>query len=135
MNFTAKIIADFLQGTVEGDEQATVSDVAKIEEGRAGALSFLSNPKYEKFLYTSQSSVIIINESQELARPVKATLIRVKNAYEAFAALLNMYEQSKPRKEGLSKMSSIADSATVGEAARLLAWKSRATHMPPRFTH
>ena len=117
MNFTAKIIAGFLHGTIEGDEHATVHDVAKIEEGRAGALSFLANPKYEKYLYTSESSVIIVNEDQRLTGPVKATLIRVKNAYEAFAALLNMYEQSKVKKQGISNLSSISKEATLGDAA------------------
>jgi len=115
MNFTAKVIATFLQGTVEGNPEATVSDVAKIEEGREGALSFLANPKYEKYIYDSGSSVIIVNRDFQPERPVKATLIRVENAYEAFAALMRMYEESIPRKKGISPQSSISEKAKTGK--------------------
>lgn len=114
MNFTAKSIAGFLGGEVDGDPEAPISDVAKIEEGRPGALSFLANPKYEKYIYDSASSVVIVNEDFRPEKPVNATLIRVKNAYEAFAALLNLYEQSKPRKTGISKLASVSESARLG---------------------
>lgn len=115
MNFTAAVIAEFLKGTVEGDPQASVSDVSKIEEGKAGTLSFLANPKYEKYIYDSQSTIIIVNEDFKPRTEVSATLIRVKNAYEAFAALLRFYEQSKPRKTGVSKLASISDSVSQGK--------------------
>ena len=114
MNFTAAIIAEFLKGTIEGDPQTSVTDVSKIEEGKAGTLSFLANPKYEKFIYDSKSSIIIVNEDFKPKHKLGATLIRVKNAYESFAELLRFYEQNKPRKSGISKISSISESASLG---------------------
>jgi len=114
MNFTAAVIAEFLKGTVEGDPQTSINDVSKIEEGRAGTLSFLANPKYEKYIYDSQSTIIIINEDFKPKKDIGATLIRVKNAYEAFAALLRLYEQSKSKKNGISKLASISKSASLG---------------------
>ena len=98
MEFTAKQIADMIGGRVEGREDAAVHTFAKIEEGQEGAISFLSNPKYTHFLYDTQSSIVLVNEDLELEHPVSATLIRVKNAYEAVAKLLQLYEQMKPRK-------------------------------------
>lgn len=115
MNFTAKIIAEFLKGSIEGNPEACISDVAKIEEGKEGTLSFLANPKYEKYIYDSESSIIIVNKDFKAEKTVKATLIRVENAYESFALLLNLYEQSKPKKKGIHKHSSISDSASLGD--------------------
>lgn len=115
MIFTASIIAEFLKGTVEGDPQASVNEVSKIEEGKVGTLSFLSNPKYEKYIYETQATIVIVNEDFKPTKKVDSTLIRVKNAYEAFAALLQLYEQSKPKKSGVSKMASISESALLGE--------------------
>jgi UDP-3-O-[3-hydroxymyristoyl] glucosamine N-acyltransferase len=115
MNFTASVIAEFLKGTVEGDPGAIVNDVSKIEEGKAGTLSFLANPKYEKYIYNTASTIVIVNEDFNPQKKVPATLIRVPNAYESFAALLRMYEQNKPRKSGISKMASLADSAKLGK--------------------
>jgi UDP-3-O-[3-hydroxymyristoyl] glucosamine N-acyltransferase len=114
MNFTAAVIADFLKGTVDGDPSASVSEVSKIEEGRAGTLAFLANPKYEKYIYETRSSIVIVNEDFVPQRPVSATLVRVKNAYESFAALLRLYEEQKPKKRGISNMASIASSASLG---------------------
>lgn len=114
MNFTAETIAQFLKGTVDGDPGSSVSDVAKIEEGRKGALSFLANPKYEKYIYDTKASIVIVNKDFKPEKPVHSTLIRVENAYESFAALLNLYEQSKPRKTGVDKLVSISESATIG---------------------
>jgi len=115
MNFTAAVIAEFLKGKVEGNSQASVTDVSKIEEGRPGTLSFLANPKYEKFVYDTQSTIVIVNDDFKAQQKIGATLIRVKNAYESFAQLLRLYEQSKPKKSGISKMASIADSASLGK--------------------
>ncbi|MEA3460513.1 MAG: LpxD N-terminal domain-containing protein, partial [Bacteroidota bacterium] len=115
MNFTAAIIAEFLKGSVEGNPEATVSDISKIEEGKPGTLSFLANPKYEKYIYDTQSSIVIVNTDFQPQEEISATLVRVKNAYESFAALLRLYEQSKPRKSGISKMAAIADSASLGK--------------------
>ena len=115
MNFTAAIIADFLTGTVEGNPEASVNDVTKIEEGRSGTHSFLANPKYEKFIYDTQSTIVIVNKDFKPKKSVEATLIRVENAYESFAALLRLYEEGKPKKSGISKLSSISESATLGK--------------------
>ncbi len=115
MIFTASIIAEFLKGTVEGDPQAIVNEVSKIEEGKVGTLSFLANPKYEKYIYETQATIVIVNEDFKPSKKVGSTLIRVKNAYEAFAALLQLYEQSKPKKIGVSKMASISETALLGE--------------------
>ena len=114
MEFTAKQIAELIGGRVEGNEQSTVSTFAKIEEGREGAISFLSNPKYTHYLYDTKSSVVLINDDLELEGPVKTTLIRVKNAYEAVARLLQFYEQMKPRKKGIDPLAFVSPKATIG---------------------
>jgi len=82
MNFTAALIADYLKGTVEGNPEININDVSKIEEGRSGTLSFLANPKYEKYIYDTQSSIVIVNENFKPQKSIAATLIRVKNAYD-----------------------------------------------------
>jgi len=115
MNFTAALIAEFLKGSVEGNSEATVSDISKIEEGKPGTLSFLANPKYEKFIYDTQSSIVIVNADFQPQKKISATLVRVKNAYESFAALLRLYEQSKPKKSGISKMAVVSDTANLGK--------------------
>lgn len=115
MEFTAKQIAGFIGGRVEGDENAAVHTFAKIEEGIPGAISFLSNPKYTQYIYDTESSIVLINDDVKLEKPVKATLIRVSNAYECVAKLLQLYEASKPKKTGIDKLASIAPTATVGE--------------------
>lgn len=102
-------------GRVEGDENACVNSFAKIEEGRPGAISFLSNTKYTHYIYDTQSSVVLIDENVELEHEVKATLIRVKNAYEAVARLLQAYESMKPKKKGIDPLAFIASSATLGD--------------------
>ena len=115
MDFSAALIAEFLKGTVDGDPSASVHDVSKIEEGKPGTLSFLANPKYEKYIYETSSSIVIVNEDFKPLHPVSTTLIRVKNAYESFAALLRLYEEQKPRKEGVSQLASISEKAHLGE--------------------
>ena len=115
MEFTAKQIAEFVQGRVEGDENATVNTFAKIEEGVPGAISFLSNPKYTHYIYETKSSIVLINEDVVLDGTVGATLIRVKNAYECVAKLLQLYESMKPRKTGIDEKASISSKATIGK--------------------
>ena len=115
MNFTASLIAEFLKGSVEGNPEATVGDVSKIEEGKAGTLSFLANPKYEKYIYDTESTIVIVNEDFKPQKSIAATLIRVQNAYESFAALLRLYQESKPKKSGISQQASISESATLGK--------------------
>ena len=115
MEFTARQIADMIDGRVEGNENAAVNSFAKIEEGREGAISFLSNPKYTHYLYDTRSTIVLVNEDLELEQPVSATLIRVKNAYEAVARLLQLYDAMKPRKTGIDPLASVSPSATIGK--------------------
>ena len=115
MEFTAKQIAEFIQGRVDGDENATVNTFAKIEEGKKGAISFLSNPKYTHYIYDTESSVVLVNESVELEHPTKATLIRVNNAYECVAKLLQLYESMKPKKKGIDSLAFIDATAKIGK--------------------
>jgi UDP-3-O-[3-hydroxymyristoyl] glucosamine N-acyltransferase len=114
MEFTAKQIAEFIGGKVEGNEQAAVNTFAKIEEGQPGAISFLSNPKYTHYLYDTKSTIVLVNEDLELEQPVSTTLIRVKNAYEAVARLLQLYESMKPRKTGIDPLAFVSPKATIG---------------------
>lgn len=115
MEFTAKQIADFIGGKVEGDINATVNTFAKIEEGTKGAISFLSNPKYIHYIYDTQSSIVLINNDVELERPVSTTLIRVENAYECVAKLLQLYDAARPKKQGIDSLAFISPKATIGE--------------------
>jgi UDP-3-O-[3-hydroxymyristoyl] glucosamine N-acyltransferase len=115
MQFTAKDIAFMLNGTVEGDPLAAVSQLAKIEEAREGSLSFLANPKYEQYLYTTGASIVIVNNDQQLTAPVNTTLIRVENAYSAFTILLEQYNTLKLRKSGIEQPSFLHSSASVGK--------------------
>jgi len=117
MQFTAREISLLLNGTIEGDPSVTVHTLAKIEEATAGSLSFLANPRYEGFLYTTAASIVIINKDQLLAEPVKATLVRVDNAYSAFTVLLEQYNTIKLNKTGIEQPSFIHPTATVGENA------------------
>jgi UDP-3-O-[3-hydroxymyristoyl] glucosamine N-acyltransferase len=124
MEFTAQVIADFLQGNIEGDPGAKVTTVAKIEEANEGTLAFLANPKYTKYLYQTEASIVLINKDFEVTQEVKPTLIRVDDAYQAFASLLQMYEQSKPQKKGIDEKVSMAASAEIDENVYLGAFTS-----------
>ena len=115
MEFTAKQIAGFIQGKVEGDENATVHTFCKIEDGRPGAISVLSNPKYTHYLYNTEASIVLINDDLVLEEPVNATLIRVENAYECVAKLLQMYAAAQPQKTGIDPLAFISPNAKVGE--------------------
>lgn len=115
MEFSAKQIAQFVQGVIEGDENATVNTFAKIEDGKPGAISFLSNPKYTHYIYDTESSIVLVDKSVELEKPTKATLIKVDNAYECVAKLLQLYESMKPKKKGIDSLAFISPSAKIGE--------------------
>lgn len=115
MEFTAEQIASVIGGKIEGDKDAKVRTFAKIEEGVEGAISFLSNPKYTHYIYDTKSSVVIVNEDVELEGTVAPTLIRVKNAYESIAQLLQIYEASKPKKTGVSPQAYISPTAKLGK--------------------
>lgn len=114
MEFSAKQIAEYIHGTIIGDENATVHTFAKIEEGIAGALSFLSNPKYTHYIYNTQSSIVLVNKDFEPEHEIKATLIKVDNAYESLAKLMMLYEASLPKKQGIDPLASVATNAKIG---------------------
>lgn len=114
MEFTAATIAGFLKGEIEGNPETVVNNIAKIEEGFKGALSFLANPKYEHYIYTTQSSIVLVNKTFNPSSKVEATLIRVENAYEAFASLLQLVDQARPRKKGIHPTAIIESSAKIG---------------------
>jgi len=116
MKFSAQQIAGLLGGTIEGDPEAAVSNLSKIEEGKPGTLSFLANPLYTPHIYETEASIVIVNKSLVLDKPVKATctLIRVEDAYGSFAKLLEMYNQVKNNKKGIEQPSHISLSAKVG---------------------
>ena len=115
MQFTAHELSLMLNGTVEGDPYVLVNQLAKIEEATAGSLSFLANPKYEQYLYTTDASVVIINNDQALAAPSKATLLRVENAYSAFTLLLEKYNTLKLNKTGIEQPCFIHPTAQIGK--------------------
>ncbi|MDX1544476.1 MAG: UDP-3-O-(3-hydroxymyristoyl)glucosamine N-acyltransferase [Christiangramia sp.] len=115
MKYTAAQIAEILEGTVQGNPEVEVSELAKIEEGSEGSLTFLSNPKYTSFLYTTNASITIINNDFEIDQPVNTTLIKVKDAYKAFSTLLEYYNQIKLNKSGIEDPSFISETAKYGE--------------------
>ncbi len=114
MEFTAKQIAELVKGEIEGNPDVKVSRLSKIEEGEPGSVSFLANPLYTQFVYTTKASAVIISKSFALTAPVTTTLIKVESAELAFAKLLEMYNQVKQNKKGISKLASLAPSAKTG---------------------
>ncbi|HIZ88068.1 MAG TPA: UDP-3-O-(3-hydroxymyristoyl)glucosamine N-acyltransferase [Candidatus Coprenecus pullistercoris] len=116
MEVSAKIIAEHLGGEIIGNPDVTVSSVARIESGRSGTLCFLANPKYEHYLYTCKASIILINRTFEPKEPVQATLVKVDNAYEAIASLLDLLNTMKSaRRRGRAWSAHIAFSARLGK--------------------
>lgn len=116
MEFSAQQIAELLEGTVEGDTNIVVSSLSKIEEGKEGSLSFLANPQYTPYIYDTKASAVIVCNDFVAEKSVSATLIRVKDAYQSFAKLLEIYNQIKNNQVGVDKKSHIDDSATLGSA-------------------
>jgi len=114
MEFTAATIAGFLNGEIEGNPEVKVNTISRIEEGQSGALSFLANPKYEHYIYETKSSIVLVNKSFVPSASIGATLIRVENSYEAFASLLRLVDQSRPRKKGIHPTAIIETSSKVG---------------------
>jgi UDP-3-O-[3-hydroxymyristoyl] glucosamine N-acyltransferase len=115
MQFSAQQIGLLLNGTVEGDPNITVNQLAKIEEAQSGSLSFLANPRYEPYLYNTGASIVIVNEDFVPSEPIKATLIKVKDPYSAFSVLLEKYNTLKLDKIGIEQPSFIHPTATIGE--------------------
>lgn len=117
MEFTANQLAQLLGGSVDGNGDVTVNALSKIEEGVAGSLSFLSNPQYTPYIYKTDASVVIVNSDFKPEKAVKSTLIRVENAYAAFAQLLELYNQIRHDRRGIEEQAYIHPSASVGEDA------------------
>ncbi|PQB06604.1 UDP-3-O-(3-hydroxymyristoyl)glucosamine N-acyltransferase [Polaribacter filamentus] len=115
MKFTAQQIADILEGEVIGNPNEEVSKLSKIEDGEKGSLTFLSNPKYHPYLYTTNASITIVNKTFELEKEIFTTLIKVENAYKSFSKILEFYNEVKNNKTGREAPHFIADSAKMGK--------------------
>lgn len=116
MEFSAKYIASLLNGEVIGDEETKVNNVSRIEEGKPGTLSFLANPKYESYIYSTNSSIVLVNKDFQPTSKISSTLIKVSNAYESFASLLEFYNGYADKiKVGIDKNSFIDPSSKYGE--------------------
>jgi len=116
MEFKSSQIAAFLNGKVEGDQEAVVSSLSKIEEGKPGSLSFLGNPKYTPYIYSTDATIVIVDKAFIAEQPIKktCTLIRVDNARIAFAKLLEMYQKARSSTKGVEQPSYVSKSASVG---------------------
>jgi UDP-3-O-[3-hydroxymyristoyl] glucosamine N-acyltransferase len=115
ISFTAEQIATILHGTIEGDPSIAVDNFSRIEEGKPGTLTFLANPKYTRYIYSTKASVVLVNNDFVAEQPVHATLIRCFNAYAALAVLMDMVEKNKPQKTGIEAMSHISPDVKYGE--------------------
>lgn len=115
MKFTAQQISDILQGEIEGNPLVEVYKLSKIEEGENGSLTFLSNPKYTPFLYSTNASIAIVDKNFIVEKELNVTLIRVDDAYKAFSKLLEFYNQVKLNKTGIERPNFISDSAKIGK--------------------
>jgi len=117
MEFTAQQIAGLLEGEIEGNPEATVSDMAKIEEGKPGTITFLANPKYEEFIYSTEATIALVNKTfiPEKELPSTLTLVRVTDAYQCLTKLLAVYDQATQNKQGIEQPSFISDSSSIGE--------------------
>lgn len=115
MKFTAEQIAGILEGEVVGNPNAEVHELSKIEEGKDGSLTFLSNPKYNSFIYTTEASITIVNKSFVPESEIKTTLIKVDDAYLAFSKLLEFYDQAKGNKSGIEQPSVISENTKYGK--------------------
>lgn len=114
MEFSAQQIADLLEGEIVGDPSVSVNDLAKIEEGKPGSLSFLANPQYTPHIYDTKASIVIVNKSFVAEKEISSTLIKVDDAYAAFAKLLEMYDQVRHPETGIHEQAVISDSAQIG---------------------
>lgn len=115
MEFSAKQIAELLDGEIDGNPEASVNRLSKIEEAGPGSLSFLANPKYTPYVYDTQASVVIVNKDFEAEREVQSTMVRVDDAYASFARLLDLYNQIRHDKKGIEEQAVVASSAKVGD--------------------
>ena len=115
MEFSAEMIAGLLSGEVVGDSNASIYTVSSIEGGKEGGLAYLSNPRFEQYLYTTKCSIVLVERNFEPKQKVSATLIKVDNVNACVLRLLDMYNAMKPQKRGISKLASISEKATIGK--------------------
>lgn len=115
MEFSAQKIAEYLNGTVEGDKNVTVKSISRIEEGEVGSLSFLANPKYISHIYNTQASIVLVNRDFVAEKKIHSTLVRVDDPYKAFASLLELYSQFKLQKIGIDKSAIVRENTIIGE--------------------
>ena len=115
MQFTAEMIAGMLNGEIVGNKSAAVSTVSSIDGGKAGSLAYLTNPKYEQYIYNTEASIVLVDKTFEPKEELKTTLIKVENVGECVLDLLEMYNATHPQKSGISKLASINEAASVGE--------------------
>jgi UDP-3-O-[3-hydroxymyristoyl] glucosamine N-acyltransferase len=115
MAYTAKQIADYLHGEVIGNQDVSVSSFSKIEEGKPGTISFLANPKYTSYIYTTEADIVLVNNDFVAEKPIQATLIKVNNAYAALASLMELVNNNTPKKSGIESMSFVSETAKTGE--------------------
>ncbi len=115
MKFTATQIADILDGDIIGNPNVKVTKLSKIEEGTEGSLTFLANPKYKSYIYSTKASITIVNKTFEPENPITTTLIKVEDAYKSFSKLLEYYNQIKMNKIGIEQPSFISETAVLGE--------------------
>ena len=115
MQFTAEMIAGLLSGEIVGDKNTTVSTVSSIDGGKEGSLAYLTNPAYEQYVYTTEASIVLVDKTFEPKQEVRTTLIKVENVGQCVLNLLEMYNATRPRKSGISKLASIHEGAKVGD--------------------
>lgn len=115
MEFSAKQIAQFISGRIEGDENVSVNTFSKIEDGKTGSITFLANPKYVHFLYETNASIVLVDEAIEVKTPVKPTIIFAKNARDCVAKLLQLYANMVPKKTGIDSLAFVSPTAKIGE--------------------
>ena len=115
MKFTAEQIAQVLSGEIDGNSKVEVNNISKIEEGTPGTLSFLANPKYAEFIYSTNASIVLVRKDFVPREKINSTLIKVEDPYQAFATLLALYEQAKGTKVGISPNAFIDKTAKTGK--------------------
>lgn len=119
MEFTAQQIAAFVGGTVVGDANAAVHTFSKIEEAQEGSLTFLSNPKYTPYIYSTRATIVLVNNDFEPEQPIAATLIKTANAYESLAKLMTLYNASQPHTSGISSLAYVDKTARIAEGVSI----------------
>ena len=117
MNFTAGHIADQINGTVIGDRDIDIFNISKIEEGSKGSLTFLANPKYTEFIYTTKASAAIVSSDFEPTEKIELTLIKVKDPYSSFTTILELFNKDLSKRKGISQLTDIDKSSKISDSS------------------